>query len=218
MGRALFRSVGGQPLRSGARPGSAAIWFRMEREVVAQATRIVFVNEQTAERVMAKYPAEWRNRARVVPQGFDARVTPRAGRLPGTGPLRLVYTGRFYEGVRTPDALLDALVLMQQKTPLAGRISVEFVGGSMEPYERRAAQLGLAGVVTFSGRRSPGRGAERRFGRRPAARDRCTGRWTEPFSSEQADRLFAAAASRSSALHPPRARQLMCSSGWAIRR
>ena len=109
----------------------------------------------STERVMAKYPAAWRNRARVVPQGFDARLTPQAVRLPGTGPLRVVYTGRFYEGVRTPDTLLDALVLMQQKAPLAGRIAVEFVGGSMERYERRAAQLGLAGVVSFSGRRPP---------------------------------------------------------------
>ena len=131
------------------------IWSRMEHDVVAHATRIVFVNDRTAERVMAKYPAAWRNRARVVPQGFDARLTPQAVRLPGTGPLRVVYTGRFYEGVRTPDTLLDALVLMQQKAPLAGRIAVEFVGGSMERYERRAAQLGLAGVVSFSGRRPP---------------------------------------------------------------
>ena len=130
------------------------IWSRMEHDVVAEATRIVFVNQQTADRVMAKYPAAWRTRARVVSQGFDPRVM-QAARPRQAGPLRVVYTGRFYDGVRTPDTLLAALVLLQQQAPLAGRISVECVGGSMEPYRRRAAQLGLSGVVTFSGRRSP---------------------------------------------------------------
>ena len=131
------------------------IWSRMERDVVAAATRLVFVNQETADRVMAKYPAAWRARARVVPQGFDPYVPPRPSRLPRTGPLRVVYTGRFYDGVRTPDMLLAALALLQQRAPLEGRIHVEFVGGSMQPYARTAEQLGLSGVTAFSGRRSP---------------------------------------------------------------
>jgi glycosyltransferase involved in cell wall biosynthesis len=132
------------------------IWSRMERDVVAAASRVVFVNQQTADRVMAKYPAEWRARARVVPQGFDPRVAPRPARVPSTGPLRVVYTGRFYDGVRTPDMLLAALALLQRQAPIEGRIQVEFVGGSMQSYARTAGQLGLSGVTTFSGRRSPG--------------------------------------------------------------
>jgi glycosyltransferase involved in cell wall biosynthesis len=136
------------------------IWLRMERDVIAEATRIVFVNEQTADRVMAKYPAEWRARARVVPQGFDPRVAPRAARLQGIGPLRLVYTGRFYDRVRTPDALLAALSLLHREAPLDGRLNVAFVGGSMEQYARQARQLGLAGVTTFSGRCSPDAASE----------------------------------------------------------
>lgn len=131
------------------------IWARMEREVVAEATRVVFVNQQTADRVMAKYPAEWRARASVVPQGFDARVPRRAAPACRSGPLRVVYTGRFYDGVRTPHALLDALVLLHQQSPLEGRVRIEFVGSAMDAYQRRAAQLGLAGVTVFSGRRSP---------------------------------------------------------------
>ena len=131
------------------------IWSRMEHDVAAEATRLVFVNEQTADRVMAKYPAAWRTRVRVVPQGFDAGAVPPAAGPRRAGPLRIVYTGRFYDGVRTPEALLVALASMQQRAPLAGKISVEFVGGAMEPYARRSAQLGLDGVVAFSGRRSP---------------------------------------------------------------
>ena len=142
------------PYNSGA-AWQRRITSRMERDVVAEATRLVFVNEQTADRVMAKYPAAWRTRARVVPQGFDARTAPRADLPRQPGPLRIVYTGRFYDGVRTPDAFLAALVLLLRQASMAGRIRVEFVGGAMAAYERQAAQLGLAGVVTFSGRRSP---------------------------------------------------------------
>jgi glycosyltransferase involved in cell wall biosynthesis len=131
------------------------IRLRMEHEVVSEATRLVFVNQQTADRVMAKYPVGWRSRVRIVPQGFDPdRTAPRRAAPPGR-PLRAVYTGRFYDGIRTPDALLDALVLLQQKRRLAGSLSVEFVGGSMDRYQRRTAELGLDGVVTFGGRRSP---------------------------------------------------------------
>ena len=64
VGRALFRSVGGQSV------SSPPAWSRqriaeMEREVVRSATRVVFVNDYTRERVMAKYPADVaRSRAR----------------------------------------------------------------------------------------------------------------------------------------------------------
>ena len=142
------------PYRRGA-AWQRRVWSRMEHDVVAEATRLIFVNQQTADRVMAKYPAAWRSKARVVPQGFEPCTTPRPARLARTGPLRVVYTGRFYDGVRTPDALLGALALLHQRAPLDGRIHVEFMGGSMERYERRAGRLGLSGVTAFSGRRSP---------------------------------------------------------------
>jgi glycosyltransferase involved in cell wall biosynthesis len=130
------------------------IWRRMEHDVVAEATRIVFVNQHTADRVMAKYPPDWRHRVRVVPQGYDPAVAsvsaPRR-----SGPLRMVYAGRFYDGVRTPDALFDALARIHRRTPLNGRLAVEIVGGAMDRYECRAGELGLAEIVSFSGRRSP---------------------------------------------------------------
>ena len=52
---------------SAARPGSGAsgdAWSGRR----PHADALVFVNEQTADRVMAKYPAAWRARSHVVPQ------------------------------------------------------------------------------------------------------------------------------------------------------
>jgi len=132
------------------------IWERMEREVLAEATRIVFVNAPTADCVMAKYPADWRRRVRIVPQGFDREATPRRASR-AAGPLRIVYTGRFYDHFRTPDAFLQAVVALQRRAPLDGRLHVEFVGGAMGRYKCRAAKLGVDGIVSFSGRQSPDR-------------------------------------------------------------
>lgn len=127
---------------------------RLERQVVGEATRLVFVNRQTRDRVMAKYPAAWAARAQVVPQGFEPLPLPPPSARPA-GPLRLVYTGRFYDGIRTPDTFLDALAQLNRDGALAGRLLVTFIGNGMVAYARRATTLGLAAVVHFKGRLSP---------------------------------------------------------------
>lgn len=132
----------------------------MEREVIAAATRLVFVNRQTLERVMTKYPAEWTRRAHIVSQGHDGAVSTAASK-PSPRPLRIVYTGRFYDGIRTPDSFLGAIASAHRASSLSGRLDVEFVGGRMERYEALAHQLGIAALVRFAGRMSPDRARDR---------------------------------------------------------
>lgn len=124
-----------------------------ESAVIHAASRIVFVNRYTRDCVMAKYPAALMDKTRIVPQGFEPGP-PASSPRPG-GALRMVYTGRFYSGVRTPDTFLEALASLQRVRPLHGRLLVEFVGADMGEYERRAATLQLSGVVTFAGRVDP---------------------------------------------------------------
>jgi glycosyltransferase involved in cell wall biosynthesis len=124
-----------------------------ESAVVHEATRLVFVNRYTRDRVMAKYPATLMDKARVVPQGFEFGEATRSTHT-GAG-LRLVYTGRFYGGVRTPDTFLEALATLHRARSLEGRLLVEFVGGDMTEYQRRATALQLDNVVSFAGRVDP---------------------------------------------------------------
>lgn len=126
-----------------------------EREVIAEADRVVFVNEYTRDRTMAKYPAEWLSKCAVVPQGHDGDVA--AAEPPGAAerPLRIVYTGRFYDGIRTPESFLNGLAAVHRESPLTGRLSVTFVGAAMSGYSMLADRLGLNSVVTFTGRVSP---------------------------------------------------------------
>jgi glycosyltransferase involved in cell wall biosynthesis len=133
------------------------IWRRMERDVVANATRLVFQNSQTAGCTMEKYPAEWKRKVAVIPQGFDPdhALPAFVQQMRRAGPLRIVYTGRFYPGIRTPESVLQALSLLNPKRKLSGQITLDFYGFPFQPYVRRAEELGIADIVRFHGRVPP---------------------------------------------------------------
>jgi glycosyltransferase involved in cell wall biosynthesis len=127
----------------------------LEASVVEAATALVFVNRQTADCVMSKYPAEWRQKVHVVPHGFDAEIAADADQPAGPASdnrLHLVYTGRFYDNVRTPDALLHALSTLATRRPLANEIAVTFVGSVGASHRRLTSRLGLDAIVGFTGR------------------------------------------------------------------
>jgi glycosyltransferase involved in cell wall biosynthesis len=126
----------------------------MQDAVIREASAVVFVNQQTLDRVMSRYPG-LRPRAHVVPQGFESLAVDESPRSRPSGALRIVYTGRFYDEVRTPDAVLDAIARLNRVRALKGVLEVEFVGSAMAPYVDRSRQLGLDGIVSFPGRLSP---------------------------------------------------------------
>ena len=143
-----------------ATPRQRSIWRRMEEEVVREASAVVFVSEETAALVMAKYPDGLRDKVSVVPHGFDSRAhagAPRA--VDSRRPLRLVYAGRFYAGIRTPMPLLRALAQLNARDPLAGALEVLFVGPYVQQYERDAAALQVDSIVRFRGRVPPAEAA-----------------------------------------------------------
>jgi glycosyltransferase involved in cell wall biosynthesis len=145
-----------------ATPRQRAIWAPMESAVVRAADAIVFVTEETADRVMAKYPAGWRSKVSIVPHGFDPlqNVPPGvARRAEPERPLRLVHTGRFYSGVRTPLALFRALHELNRRRPLATELELQLIGPYVNEFEPAAAALGISGVVRFQDRVAPAEAA-----------------------------------------------------------
>jgi len=126
-----------------------------ERQVVEEATKVVFVNTYARDRVMAKYPEAWLAKTAVVPQGFEAPLRTHAATGSGSGPLRIVYTGRFYDGIRTPETFLEAMALVDKRVPLRGRLEVQFIGSGMSAYAARASALRLGHSVAFTGRVAP---------------------------------------------------------------
>jgi glycosyltransferase involved in cell wall biosynthesis len=128
------------------------IWARMEADVVRHAAALVFVNQQTAERVMRKYPAEWLRKSHVVPHGYDCSdLSPARPASPGDR-LAVAYTGRFYDGIRTPEPLLRALAALGRRRPLARELHVALVGTPVASHRQLTSTLGLDDVVEFTGR------------------------------------------------------------------
>jgi glycosyltransferase involved in cell wall biosynthesis len=128
------------------------LWRRWEEEVIRDASAVVFVNRQTAEATMTKYPAGWMRKVHVVPHGFDAAVVPSNVHRPPDRRLHLVYTGRFYDDTRTPEPLFRALAHLATTRAIAAEVRVTLVGTIVPQHEQLARSLGLAEVVTFAGR------------------------------------------------------------------
>jgi Glycosyl transferase 4-like domain len=126
---------------------------RMEEDVIRDADGVVFVTRQMADLVMKKYPDEWRSKAAVVPHGFVSSGSAGAGAgRRQAGPMRLVYTGRFYDGLRTPTSLLQAMASAHAAEPLNGALDVLFVGPHVVSFASEATQLGLDAFVHFRDR------------------------------------------------------------------
>jgi glycosyltransferase involved in cell wall biosynthesis len=131
------------------------MWERWERDVISEAAAVVFVNRQTADATMRRYPPEWARKAHVVPHGFDrADVPPVAPPIKDSAerPMRLVYTGRFYGDTRTPAPLFRALARLAKTRELAREASVTLVGPILAEHQNLAASLGLTSIVEFVGR------------------------------------------------------------------
>ena len=132
-----------------------SIWRPMEEEVIREAAAVVFVSEETADLVMKKYPAAWRDKVSVVPHGFSAATSrENAARPIDARPLQLLYTGRFYAGVRTPIPLLRAVAALHRRERLDDALHVTFIGPHVEEYAADARRLGVAALTTFRGRTS----------------------------------------------------------------
>ena len=128
------------------------LWRRMESDVIGAASAILFVNAQTADRVMKKYPPEWRSKVHVVPHGFDRAELASVPPASSSDRLTLLHAGRFYDGIRTPEPMLRALAMLAKRRPLARELHVTFVGTPVPAHQHLAIDLALTGIVEFTGR------------------------------------------------------------------
>jgi hypothetical protein len=121
---------------------------RLERSVIAAADRILFTSDETLELLMAKYPAQWRGKASVLPHSFDPTLYPKRTQERDVAVLR--YLGNFY-GHRTPVPLFRALNAMLTTDPKSlNGVRIELIGQT--PRRMRVHSLLRAlphGLVVF---------------------------------------------------------------------
>lgn len=92
-----------------------ALNLSLERQVVQSADIMAFTSRETIDLVLAKYPAEWRQKARVLPQSFDSSLFQDGASTPKPN-ITIRYIGNFYGG-RTAAPLIGALRLMLDTEP-----------------------------------------------------------------------------------------------------
>lgn len=120
----------------------------LERRILRDADRVVFVTHKAVDHVMRLYPESWRPKVHVIPHGY-AREVPSAAILPGSRPLHLLHAGVFYPGSRTPETLFRALEKLNRQNPLQGRLKLTLLGGQGSDYLPLAQSLGIANIVEF---------------------------------------------------------------------
>ena len=126
--------------------------YRLEKQVVSAADRIVVTHRRVKEGILKRYRGLHYNDVTIVPQGFDpedykrgAKETKRRDRF------RITHAGTFYGG-RNPSALLHALKNFLTESPnLREKIVFSFIGTVRQQDKTLVQQLGLEGNVTFLG-------------------------------------------------------------------
>lgn len=99
----------------------------LERNVIQAADRVIFTSQETVDLVMAKYPAEWKTKVRVLPHSFEPSMNLEAASE--ESPQIIVrHTGEFY-GRRTPKPLIETLRLILSDDPrLLDGVCFELIG------------------------------------------------------------------------------------------
>lgn len=139
-------------------------WRKQERQIIEGADVIVFTNQETLERVMAKYPAAWRARTHVLPHCFDpsdadpsenaSRPSARGIRPVRQGSMNLLYAGQFY-GNRTPTGLFEAMRLMIEEGRAEDCPHITLLGCDSDSIHHSIEKRGIGSYVTAIPRIAP---------------------------------------------------------------
>jgi len=125
---------------------------RLEKRVVSKAASVLTINASIGNLIKRRHPG---SPVTVLPHGFDPedfhRGVHEAQEDRPAGPMRLVYSGMFYDA-QQPDTMLRAISLLQERNPnLSSSLEVRFVG--LFPEEKRSLieELGLEELVVETG-------------------------------------------------------------------
>jgi glycosyltransferase involved in cell wall biosynthesis len=138
-------------------PRRRVIFQRLEAEVVARASRCVFVTRSVLDMYRQRYPGEPAARMELIPNGFDEEDFLLAAQqipirpAPG-GPLRIVHSGLLYSEERNPAELFHALAELKRTgsiDALQARIVLRASGYDAQ-YRATLKALGIEDLVELA--------------------------------------------------------------------
>jgi glycosyltransferase involved in cell wall biosynthesis len=130
----------------------------LERSVIRKADRLVFTTAQLREEIGARYGKTARNKAVVIPNGYDESDFSDVPELtPPASPIQVTHTGLVDSSYRSPRPFLEGLARLVERGEIPlNQIRVEFIGDSpylySSDFREMVARLGLSGVVDLVGR------------------------------------------------------------------
>ena len=123
----------------------------LERFIMENSNRVIFVSEQTKRLVMKKYRQELQERALVIPHCFDLQDYPPVQK-PSGEKFIFSYIGAFYSK-RNPEMLFRIFGALQNDSEVSGKFKFRLVGGSMnyatykQDLQKMANENGLENIV-----------------------------------------------------------------------
>jgi hypothetical protein len=115
---------------------------KIEGMLLKEADKIVLTTEKTKEEYLKHYPFLSEEKLEVITGGFPERLHRTKSKLPSR--FRIVYTGVFYEDIRSPSAFFEALKMFKRS-----EIEVVIAGPPYEKYVKYVQRENLP--VTFLG-------------------------------------------------------------------
>ncbi len=123
---------------------------QMENRIFQDADAIVTVSRKLADHILNSH-AWARHKVHVIPHGYaplDKAPMPLTGA--GTRALQALHAGSFTPTLREPDNLFAALVLLNQRMPLNGRLKLTCVGDDTTRYQGMVEKMGLTDIVCLA--------------------------------------------------------------------
>jgi glycosyltransferase involved in cell wall biosynthesis len=126
--------------------------YRLEKEVLRTAARILTTNRRVKELILKRHKFLDYHDVTILPQGYDpADFQQEKLPAPPKKRMRITHAGVFY-GDRTPAHFLAALKKVYADHPeMKGRIEATFIGNFQDEYVALVQQMGLEESVTITG-------------------------------------------------------------------
>ncbi len=126
--------------------------YRLEKDVLKTASRIITTNRRVKELILKRYKFLEYHDVTILPQGYDpADFLQDKLPVPPKKKMRITHAGIFY-GDRTPAHFLKALKkVFAEHSALKGQIEATFIGIFQDEYLNMIRDMGLEESVTVTG-------------------------------------------------------------------
>jgi len=133
-----------------------SITKKIEKDIIRYSDVVVYTTKEAANVSTKEFGSNYCKKISVQPHGYDDSYILTHGlekQIKNTK-MKIVYTGVFYDNIRTPISFLEAISLINNSINKIEDLEVLFIGPDMEKYELLTIKLQIDKIVRFTGNKS----------------------------------------------------------------